>query len=258
MVFTRKKTQSVDIKIEIDNEIISETKSSKFLGVHIDNKLNWKMHVDYVSGKIARGIGILVKARKVFRNECMINLYYAFIYPYLIYCNHIWGNTYKTTLSKLQILQNKAIRIITGSPPRTNNETLYKHNCMLNLNKINTYLVGKFMYDVYNCIVPDFFTDMFVYNNMIHDHDTRISGHLHPPTTSSNSSRNSIRYHGVIIWNKILTAAINPDSSEVSFKIMLKKRNLTGGYNSYLLNWTLLLQLICSCTILHLAPPALG
>ena len=55
MVFTRKKTQAVDIEIEIDNEIISETKSSKFLGVHIDNKLNWKMHVDYVSGKIARG-----------------------------------------------------------------------------------------------------------------------------------------------------------------------------------------------------------
>ena len=55
MVFTRKKTQSADNKIEIDNEIISETKSSKFLGGHIDNKLNWKMHVDYVSGKIARG-----------------------------------------------------------------------------------------------------------------------------------------------------------------------------------------------------------
>ena len=143
-----------------------------------------------------------------------------------IYCNHIWGNTYTTTLSKLQILQNKAIRIITGSPPRTNNETLYKHDCMLNLNKINTYRVGKFIYDVYHCIVPDIFKDMFVYNNMIHDHGTRISGHLHLQTTSSNSSRNSIRYHGVIIWNKILTVAINPDSSEVSFKIMLKKGTL--------------------------------
>ena len=112
------------IKSEIDNEITSETKSNKFLGVHIDNKLNWKMHIDYVSGKIARGIGILLKTRKVLRNECMTNLYYAFIYPYLIYCNHIWGNTYTTTLSKVQILQNKAIRITTGSPQGTNNETL--------------------------------------------------------------------------------------------------------------------------------------
>ena len=83
--------------------------------------------------------------------------------------------------------------------------------------------VGKFMHDVYHGIVPDIFEGMFVYNNMIHYHDTRISGHLHPPTFSSNLSQNSIRYHGVTIWNKILTAAINPDSSEVSFKIMLKK-----------------------------------
>ena len=219
MIFTR----ATDVKIEIDNEIIFETKSSKFLGVHIDNKLNWKMHIDYVSGKIARGIGILIKSRKVLSNECMTNLYYAFIYPYLIYCNHIWGNTYKTTLSKLQILQNKVIRITTGSPPRTNNETLYRQNCMLNLNKINTYLVGEFMYNVYHGIVPDIFEGMFLYNNMIHYRDTRISGHLHHPTISSNLSQNSIRYHGVIIWNKILTAAINPDSSQVSFKIMLKK-----------------------------------
>ena len=79
------------------------------------------------------------------------------------------------------------------------------------------------MYNVYHGIVPDIFEGMFAYNNMIHYHDTRISGHLHPPTISSNLSQNSIRYHGVIIWNKILTAAINPDSSEVSFKIVLKK-----------------------------------
>ena len=132
------------------------------------------------------------------------------------------------SISKLQILKNKPILILTGSPPRTNNETLYKQNCMLNLNKINTYLVGKFMYDVYHCIVPQV---MFAYINMIHYHDTRTSGLSHRPTTSSNSSRNSIRYHGVISWNHFLTVA-----SKVILKIMLKKRNLTGGYNSWLLN----------------------
>ena len=90
---------------------------------------------------------------------------------------------------------------------------------MLNLNKINTYLVGKFKCNVYHGIVPDIFEGMFVYNNMIHYHDTRISGHLHPPTISSNLSQNSIRYHGVIIWNKILTAAIK--SSQVKSKIFI-------------------------------------
>ena len=81
---------------EIDNEPISETKSSKVLWVHIDDKLNWKMHIDYVSGTIAGGMWILIKSPKIFSNECINNMYYAFIYSYLIYCNHIWGNTYKT------------------------------------------------------------------------------------------------------------------------------------------------------------------
>ena len=48
-----------------DDENICQTKLSKFLGVYIDCKLNWKTHINYVWGKIARGVGILVKARKI-------------------------------------------------------------------------------------------------------------------------------------------------------------------------------------------------
>ena len=87
----------------------------------------------------------------------MINLYYAFIFPYLMYCNHIWGNTYKTNLSKLQVLQNKAVRIVTGSFRRSNIENVYTCNGIMNLNFINTYLVGKLMYKVYHKDVPTIF-----------------------------------------------------------------------------------------------------
>ena len=62
--------------------------------------------------------------------------------------------------------------------------------------------------------------------NMIHNHVIRISGHLHLTITSSNSSQNNIRYHGVIIWN----VAINPDSSEVFFENMLKKKGIFQGF----------------------------
>ena len=162
-------------------------------GVYIDCKLNWKTHINYVSGKIARGIGILVKARKLFNDECLKKLYYAFVYPYLNYCNYIWGNTYKTSLSNLQILQNRSIRIITGSPPRTSNDLLYKQHGMLNLKNINIFLVGKFMYNVYHGMVPPLFEGFFVKNNDIHEHNTRISNHLNVPPVHSNLSKSSIR-----------------------------------------------------------------
>ena len=89
-------------------------------------------------GEIAKGIGVLVKARKYFDNNCMMKLYNAFIYPCLMYCNHAWGSTYKTNLSKLQILQDKAVRIVTGYSRRCNTEDMYRYNKIMNLDCINT------------------------------------------------------------------------------------------------------------------------
>ena len=222
MIFTRKKL-SHPLDLRIDNQNVHVTKTSKFLGVYIDDKLNWKTDISYVAGKVARGIGVLGKVRKYFNNDCMINLYNAFKYPYLMYCNQIWGSTYKTNLSKLQVLQNKAVQIVTGSPPRSNNENMYRCSEIMKLNHINTYLVGRFMYKVYHKTLPAIFYDFFRYNYHIHDHYTRTASHLHVPSASSNLSKAGIRYKGVIIWNKILTVNINPDSSEQSFKVMLKK-----------------------------------
>ena len=69
MVFTNKRSPASTIKLEINNERIEETCKTKFLGVIIDNKLTWKEHINYISGKIARGIGIIIKARKYLNKD---------------------------------------------------------------------------------------------------------------------------------------------------------------------------------------------
>ena len=76
-----------------------------------------------------------------------------------MYCNKIWGSTYKTNLSKLQAFQNKAVRIVTGSPRRSNSENMYKCSglmklLLMKLNYINTYLGGIFMHKVYHKTLP--------------------------------------------------------------------------------------------------------
>ena len=88
---------------------------------------------------------------------------------------------------------------------------------------INTYLTGRFMYKIYHKEVPDIFDDSFMYNYHIHDYYTRVSSHLHVPLASTNLSKTGIRYQGAIVWNNILTADINLDCSELSFKVMLKQ-----------------------------------
>ena len=65
MCFSAKNKVKPDISFKIDGEIIAEVTSSKFLGVIIDDKLNWKDHVSFVCRKVARGLGIIIKVRKV-------------------------------------------------------------------------------------------------------------------------------------------------------------------------------------------------
>ena len=50
MTFTRT-DGNANIYLQIDNQEIFETKASKFLRVFIDNRLNWKIHSAYISGK---------------------------------------------------------------------------------------------------------------------------------------------------------------------------------------------------------------
>ena len=107
MCFSAKNKVKPDISLKIDGEIIAEVTSSKFLGVIIDDKLNWKDHVSFVCRKVARGLGVIIKARKVLRNESLKNLYYSFIYPYLIYYNQVWGSACKTNIESLFILQKR-------------------------------------------------------------------------------------------------------------------------------------------------------
>ena len=65
MCFSAKNKATPCISLQIDGEAIAEVFKSKFLGVIIDNKLSWKDHIFFVCRKVARGIGVLIKARKV-------------------------------------------------------------------------------------------------------------------------------------------------------------------------------------------------
>ena len=100
------------MNIQLSNVPISEVSTTKFLGVTIDNKLTWKAHISNTYSKLSKSIGIMKKGAKYFNRATMVTLYYTFVFPYLIYCNHIWGSTYISTLKCLFIAQKKIIRIM--------------------------------------------------------------------------------------------------------------------------------------------------
>ena len=84
----------------------------KYLGVMIDDKLNWKYHISFVCSRISRNTGVFYKLCHFFSPIQLRQIYYNLIYPYLSYAIIAWGSAYKTHINKLQTKQNHVVRII--------------------------------------------------------------------------------------------------------------------------------------------------
>ena len=115
MVFHR-----VERKIDVNNPSLNNyalkrVNYFKFLGVIIDDGSKWTNHISYIKNKIAKRFGIILRARRFFNRKTLLNLYHSFIFPYLIYCVEIWGNTADMYLLPLIKLQKKIVRAITFS-----------------------------------------------------------------------------------------------------------------------------------------------
>jgi hypothetical protein len=65
MLFTFKRNES-HLKIKINNTEIEKKSITKFLGVQIDDKLNWKAHISHICDKVSKSIAILRKVRSIF------------------------------------------------------------------------------------------------------------------------------------------------------------------------------------------------
>lgn len=103
--------QQTNIQIcGIDIEQVSE---NKFLGVTIDNKLNWKHHVNNVKSKLSEVTAIMSKMKAMLDQRSPYKLYCSLKFPHISYCLKIWGNTNKTNLHQIFLLQKKVIRTIS-------------------------------------------------------------------------------------------------------------------------------------------------
>ena len=222
MLFTKKRKYTHNIDIKIEGQSIAETENTKFLGVIIDRQLNWKAHISHIAGKVSRGIGILIKAKYLLNKDALISLYYSFVYSYITYCCHVWGNAYPTNLRRLIVLQKKAVRIITNVKAKAHTAPLFAQLNFVKVADINKYLVGKFMYRYHHGKVPDIFNDMFVYNYDVHLYRTRTANSMHVPRVRSNLGKSGIQYNGTIIWNKILDQNISL-KSDYTFNKMFKQ-----------------------------------
>ena len=153
-------------------------------------------------------------------------LYYSMILSHLNYCNLAWASGNDHFISRLFILQKKAIRIICNAPYNAHSSPLFIQLNMLNVYDINTFNIASFMFMCSKGLLPPYILSKFSLNNSFHEYNTRSATNFHLPKIRTNVAKNSIYFKGPIVWNNIPTHLKNKPSSK-SFKTQFKSHLLS-------------------------------
>ena len=165
--------------ILFDNVPLKQLTEVKFLGVCLDEGLTWKSHIGYICKKIAKSVGIFYWCRFLLSTKTRTSLYYTLIYPYLAYCTVLWSSTYVTNLNRIFLLQKRAVRAITNSQFRAPSVLLFDELKILDIFKVNSLYIAKFMFLYHHHLLRLPFKNLFFTNNQIHNYDTGASSELH-------------------------------------------------------------------------------
>ena len=104
---------------------IEYVSSIRFLGVIMDDKLKFNIHIKEVSKKISKNLGVLYKLKDFVPSNTLLTVYRSIIESYINYCNLIFGNAAITHLTPLVTAQKKAVRIVAKKPPLSHTNPIF-------------------------------------------------------------------------------------------------------------------------------------
>ena len=219
MVFGNLKFSS-KFNISINNHEIDRVYSTKFLGVIIDHKLNWKDHVANVKSKLHKSLSIMYKVKN-FLSECTLKLLYsALLLPYLNYCSEVWGKCCSTVLAPIVILQKRAIRIICKSSNRAHTTLLFKKLELLKFVDIIDFKIGVIMYKANHKLLPRNIQLLFTFN-IDNKYKTRQCNKLSVIFARTALKSRCLSIYGVKLWNSI-EETVSTSITLIKFKKLFK------------------------------------
>ena len=92
----------------------------------------------------------MYRARNHLNKRSIRNLYYSYVYPYVIYCLEIWCITPQAHLNHLLLMQKKIGRIMTFSSYYAHTVPIFRDLKILTIDKLIVHRIGIAMYKLNN------------------------------------------------------------------------------------------------------------
>jgi hypothetical protein len=139
---------SINLKISFNNNFITKSSYTKFLGVTKNNALSWNNHINLLMKKLSKACYRIINAKTYMSASSLKVIYYAFFHSVMSYGIIFWDNSLHS--SKIFRIQRKVIRIMEGCGNRVLCRNLFKKLQTLLLT--SQYMSSLLMFAVQNKI----------------------------------------------------------------------------------------------------------
>ena len=180
------------------------TQLFKYLGVTFNQSISGADNIDVISSKINQGIGLIRRIRNVLPLQSRVTLYNTLILPLFDYGDVIWGDeNNETIISELQILQNKAAKVLLGHPPQNSSTEALRS---LDLKSLSARRFFHRCIAIHKCLIGETdFNFNFIKNQAVHSYNTRRSNILRLPLPRTYWGKQTFIYQAAKDWNSLLT-----------------------------------------------------
>ncbi len=218
-----KKYDPMNFNIYLNDHRLQIVNDIKYLGITIDTHLKWQDHVDNVCKKIGIKLAILRRIKPFLTKDILKTVYNTTVLPLFDYASIVWCSCGEGNLKRLQILQNKAMRIILSAHYLTSSKDLLAELQFMSIRDRILYLNGCMVYKALNGLTPKYLSEKFTRVNLRHSHNTRSSsqGNLQIKSFKTNYGKSMFSCQGSLIWN-VICPQIRKSTSLYAFKKQFK------------------------------------
>jgi hypothetical protein len=130
MIFARAGRRFIQPRpVSLFGEPIQWVATTRYLGVTLDRRLTWSPHIHQISRRTAQRMGMLgplLNRRSELSIRNGVLLYKQVIRPLMDYACPVWRSAVRSHVRRLQVLQFKCLRLITGAPWYLRNRQIHE------------------------------------------------------------------------------------------------------------------------------------
>ena len=170
----------------------------------IAEMLSFRIHIEDICKKICSGVGILRRIKPFVPQGSLVTLYKS---TYFDYCAPLWDTCDKALKDKLQILQNRAARVITGVTyhDRIRSKDLLQllgwDTLHVRLAKLKCVLLYKVLNEDYSPCLSESFVRLTNLNRGYNLRNDETD--LALPKLKTNFLKRSFKYSASMLWNNL-------------------------------------------------------